>query len=114
MTVTIWHNPRCSKSRDTLALIEAEGIDPTVRLYLKDPPSEGEIETALNELGLPAQDLIRTGEKLYRELGLTSDMEAAMLIKAMAANPILIERPIVFSTGRAVIGRPPRNVLDIL
>ena len=110
---TIWHNPRCSKSRDTLALLEAEGIAPEVRLYLKDAPSKVEIMGALDKLGIPAADLVRTGEKRFRELGLTRDTDAETLIAAMAAHPILIERPVVFHDGKAAIGRPPRAVLEI-
>ena len=114
MSVVIWHNPRCSKSRDTLALLEAEGITPEVRLYLKDPPDPDELSEALGLLGIAARDLIRTGEKRYRELGLTSDTEDEVLIAAMTSEPILIERPIVFNGEKAAIGRPPRAVLDIL
>lgn len=114
MTVTIWHNPRCSKSRDTLALLEDQGITPEVRLYLKDPPTEDEIRTALERLDLQPGDLVRSGEKVFRELGLADDAEPDLLIAAMAATPILIERPVVFSGDRAAIGRPPGAVLDIL
>lgn len=114
MTVTIWHNPRCSKSRDTLALIEDQGIEPKVRLYLKDSPNTSEITKTLDTLGIAPKDLMRTGEKLFRELGLSKDADPALLVAAMAAHPILIERPVVFKGARAAIGRPPRAVLDIL
>jgi arsenate reductase len=110
MAVEIWHNPRCSKSRQTLALL----TDPTVRLYLKDAPSEAEITQALRLLGLPARALLRKGEAIYKELGLADMTDEAQLIAAMAAHPILIERPIVFANGKARIGRPPETVLDIL
>ncbi len=114
MTVTIWHNPRCSKSRGTLALLKAEGIEPEIRLYLKDAPSEDELRDVLGRLGKPASDIVRTGETRMRELGLNGTDEAAVLIAAMSANPILIERPIVIIGDRAAIGRPPEAVLDIL
>ena len=114
MTVTIWHNPRCSKSRDTLALIEAQGIAPDIRLYLKDPPGEREIRDVLTLLDIPAGELVREGETAFRELGLEADAPEDVLIAAMAEYPILIERPVVLAGGRAAIGRPPRAVLDIL
>ena len=110
---TIWHNPRCSKSRDTLKLIEAEGISPTVRLYLKDPPSPEELRDVLLRLGLKADDIIRKGEAVWREINL-SDADEDRLIKALSAHPILIERPIVINGPHARIGRPPSNVIDIL
>ena len=114
MNVTIWHNPRCSKSRDTLALLRAEGIEPEVRRYLDDPPSEAEIRDALGKLGLPASEVIRPGEEVFQDLGLTEDADPDLLIATMAEHPRLIERPIVFISGKAVIGRPPRRVLDFL
>ena len=106
----IWHNPRCSKSRQTLALLE----EPDVRLYLTDPPSEAEIREVLSLLGIEAAALMRTGEKVFKELGLSKSDAPDALIAAMAANPILIERPIVFANGKARIGRPPEAVLEIL
>ncbi len=106
----IWHNPRCSKSRQTLALLEA----PEIRLYLVDPPSEAEIRETLAMLALEPVALMRTGEKLFKELGLRKSDPPDALIAAMAVNPILIERPIVFANGKARIGRPPEAVLDIL
>ncbi len=113
--VTIYHNPRCSKSRQTLALLEARGIEPKVVDYLKDPPSAAELKAILKKLGMRPRDLIRRGEARYSELGLAdralSDDE---LIALMVANPILIERPIVVSGKKAAIGRPPENVLEIL
>ncbi len=113
MSVTIWHNPRCSKSRQTLELLTEAGHTPEIIRYLETPPSASELENALALLGLPAIDLMRTGEKRFRELGLTKTDEAAKLIAAMAENPILIERPVVFANNRAAIGRPPEAVLGL-
>lgn len=109
--IEIWHNPRCSKSRQTLALIADQ--DPKIRKYLEDAPTEAEIHAALEALGLPAAKAIRRGEKTFKELGLADATEDQM-IAAMAAHPILIERPIVFVRGRAAIGRPPEAVLTLL
>ncbi len=106
----IWHNPRCSKSRQTLALLE----DPEIRLYLQDPPSREQIKAALRLLNIPASQLLRSGEARFKELGLGKDTPEDALIDAMAAHPILIERPVVFANGKAAIGRPPEAVLDIL
>lgn len=114
MSVTIWHNPRCSKSRAALKLLEERGIAPTVRLYLQDPPEPDEINAALDTLGIAAIDLVRTGEAAFKEAGLTKKSDAAALVAAMAKHPILIERPVVFATGKARIGRPPEAVLEIL
>jgi arsenate reductase len=115
MTVTIYHNPRCSKSRQTLALLEGKGVTPNVVEYLKTPPSASELKALLKKLGLKARDLLRAGEPLYAELGLQDqDLDEEALIAAMAANPILIERPIVVNGNKAAIGRPPENVLAIL
>ena len=110
---TIWHNPRCSKSRATLALIEEAGITPTIRRYLDDAPSESEIREVLALLGIPAEKLVRKGEALFKELGL-KDADEDTLIKAMAENPKLVERPVVIKDGKASLGRPPESVLDIL
>ena len=115
MTVTIYHNPRCSKSRQTLALLEERGIAPRVVDYLKTPPSAAELKTILKKLGLRPRDLMRKGEPLYAELGLKDrDLDDDALIALMVANPILIERPIVVSGSKAAIGRPPESVLEIL
>lgn len=112
--VTIWHNPRCSKSRQTLALVEAQGITPTVRRYLEDAPSEAEIRAALAALGLRPIEAIRTGEAEFSALSLSKDSPDEVLIRAMAEVPKLIERPIVFAGGKARLGRPPEQVLEIL
>ena len=115
MRTTIYHNPRCSKSRQTLALLEERGIGPRVVDYLKTPPSAAELKTILKKLGLRPRDLIRKGEPLNAELGLKDrDLDDDALIALMVANPILIERPIVVSGGKAAIGRPPESVLEIL
>lgn len=114
MSVTIWHNPRCSKSRMTLKLLEDKGIAPEVRLYLSDAPSEAEIRNVLKQLGIPAIGLMRTGEAAFREAGLTRDSAEGDLIAAMVRHPILIERPVVLKGGKARLGRPPEAVLEIL
>ncbi len=110
---TIWHNPRCSKSRATLELIKGAGIAPEIRLYQDNAPTADEIRAALTLLNIPAASLIRTGETLYKELDLKDASEEA-LIKAMAENPKLIERPVVLANNKAALGRPPESVLDIL
>lgn len=111
--ISIWHNPRCSKSRETLALLTDKGITPEVRLYLDDVPTADELRSALATLGLTAGDLVRRKEALFKELDLAGANDD-QLIDAMVANPKLIERPIVFANGRAALGRPPENVLSIL
>ena len=115
MTVTIYHNPRCSKSRATLQWLEAKGLKPKIVEYLKTPPSAAELKSIIKKLGLKPRDLIRKGEPLYAELGLEDrDLSDDRLIALMAKHPILIERPIVVSGGKAAIGRPPEKVLEIL
>ena len=115
MTWTIWHNPRCRKSRETLALLEDNGITPTVRLYLKDTPSEDEIRIVLGYLDKPAKALVRLKDPIARELNL-KDLpdESDKCVHAMAAHPALIERPVVIRDHRAVLGRPPDAVLELL
>ncbi|MDO5632866.1 MAG: arsenate reductase (glutaredoxin) [Paracoccus sp. (in: a-proteobacteria)] len=114
-TVTIWHNPKCSTSRNALALIRDAGIDPVVRDYQKDPPSVAEIRAALDALGIPARDLIRQKGTPYAELGLGDPgLSDDDLIAAMAAHPILIQRPVVFSARGAVIARPIEAVRKVL
>ena len=115
LMVTIYHNPRCSKSRDTLALIEARGISPTVIHYLDTPPDAATLKSLLGALGLSARELLRRNEADYQTLGLERpECSEAELIAAMVAHPRLIERPIVVVGERAVIGRPPQNVLELL
>ena len=113
MTTTIWHNPRCSKSRQTLALLEERSISPDVRLYLDDAPSTSEIAEVLRQLDIKPWELLRRGEKVFKELGLDKDTADKALIEAMSANPILIERPIVIHGGGAALGRPPESVLGL-
>jgi len=110
----IWHNPRCSKSRETLALLRARGVEPVLRHYLESPPDADEIRAALSALGRPAIDLVRRGEPRFRALGLAAGDSDDWLVAAMAAEPILIERPLVIRNGRAVLGRPPAAVLALL
>lgn len=113
--VTIWHNPRCSKSRATLELLHARGIEPAVVDYQKNPPSTSQIAHALDLLGAKPRDLMRKGEAAYAELGLEDPkFTREQLIDTMATHPILIERPVVFANGKAAIGRPPENVLTIV
>jgi arsenate reductase len=115
MTIEIFHNPRCSKSRATLALLEQRGYEPAIRLYLEEPPDGAELRAILKKLGIGARDLVRKGEAEYRDLGLSDPaLDEAALIAAMAAHPRLIERPIVIAGRRAALGRPPESVLDIL
>ncbi|MEJ2384516.1 MAG: arsenate reductase (glutaredoxin) [Xanthomonadales bacterium] len=115
MTVTLFHNPRCSKSRATLALLQERGIEPDIRLYLEDPPDAAELGRLLDLLGLAPRALMRTGEQAYRDQGLADPgLSDAQLIAAMAATPKLIERPIVLANGKAALGRPPESVLEIL
>lgn len=110
-----YHNPRCSKSRQALALLHERGIEPELVAYLDQPPSAETLRALLGKLGLPARSLMRQGEAIFKTLGLDdAGISDEALIEAMAAHPILIERPIFENGARAVIGRPPENVLDIL
>ena len=114
-SVRIFHNSRCSKSRATLAILEETGADADVINYLDTPPTPDELKHILALLDMTPRALMRTGESVYRELALDStDLSDEELIAAMVANPILIERPIVVANGKAVIGRPPENVREIL
>ena len=112
--IEYWHNPRCSKSRAGLALLEDNGAQVEVRKYLEDAPSADELRAAQSKLGIPAIEMMRTGEKRFKELGLTKTTPDDDLIQAMAENPILIERPLAISGGKAAIGRPPENLLGLL
>lgn len=115
MPLTIYHNPRCSKSRETLALLESKGFAPRIVKYLETPPNADELRTLVAQLGIEVRDLLRTGEAVYAELGLDdpsrSDEE---LLAAIVAHPELMQRPIVVSGDRARIGRPPETVLEII
>ncbi|AIW14732.1 arsenate reductase (glutaredoxin) [Vibrio tubiashii] len=114
MSVVIYHNPRCSKSRQTLALLEEKNIQPEIVKYLETPPSIDELKTLMVQLGVSeVRDMMRTKEDIYKELELKS-ADDETLFKAMVENPKLIERPIVVANGKAKHGRPPEQVLDIL
>ena len=114
-SVIIYHNPRCSKSRQTLALIEEQGVEPKIVKYLETPPSAAELKRVLKKLGLKTRDILRKGEVIYAELGLQDpNLKDDALISAMVANPILIERPIVVSGDKAALARPSEAVLEIL
>ena len=111
----ILHNPRCSKSRKTLALIERAGVEPEVVLYLETPPAADELDEILGKLGLEPMELVRRGEEVYKELGLGQrELSRQEMIELMVANPELIERPVVIAGERAVLGRPPENVNELL
>jgi arsenate reductase len=113
--ITIFHNPRCSKSRAALALLEARRIKPNIVEYLKTPPSPAELKDILTKLGLRPRQLIRRGEAAYAEAGLDDPtLSDSALIQAMARHPILIERPIVSAGSKAVLGRPPEAILALL
>lgn len=115
ITVYIYHNPQCSKSCQALQLLRERGIDPTVIEYLKTPPTEEELRNVLKRLGLGPRNILRSNEKEYKELQLDNPaLTDEQLVAAMAAHPILIERPIIYSEKKGVVGRPPEKVKDIL
>jgi arsenate reductase len=115
MTVTIWHNPRCSKSRQTLELLRRKGIEPAIREYLKEPPSKAEVEKLIDLLGGDAKDLIRDGEPEFKSLGKKkADLGKAEIAKVIAQHPVLLQRPIVVAGKRAAIGLPPEAVLPLV
>jgi arsenate reductase (glutaredoxin) len=115
MSVTIYHNPKCSKSRQTLELLSTKGITPTIIEYIKNPPTVEKLKEILSQLGIAPRDLMRKKEDIYKELELeTLSLSDKDLIDLMVEHPILIERPIVIANGKAVLGRPPQQVLDIL
>ncbi len=113
--ITMYHNPRCSKSRETLSLLAEQGIEPDIVEYLKTPPDAAQLEEILYLLGLEPRALLRTGEAEYQELGLDdAGLGPEQLIQAMVEHPKLIQRPIVLANGKAALGRPPEQVLEIL
>ncbi|MDJ0807655.1 MAG: arsenate reductase (glutaredoxin) [Gammaproteobacteria bacterium] len=115
MSVEIYHNPRCSKSRQTLQLLKDKHIEPEVVEYLKTPPDRATLESILDMLGIQPRDLMRKKEKEYKENNLADpDLSRQQLIDAMIAHPKLIERPIVIKNGKAALGRPPEKVLEII
>ena len=115
MSVKIYHNPRCSKSRQTLQLLQAQGITPEVIEYLKTPPSAEELDAILQKLGMEPRALMRKKESAYKDAGLDNQaLDRQALINGMVSNPTLIERPIVVANNKAAIGRPPEAVLAIL
>ncbi|MEX2963250.1 arsenate reductase (glutaredoxin) [Microbulbifer sp. TYP-18] len=112
---TIYHNPRCSKSRQTMQLLQDRGIEPNTVLYLETPPSATTLAELLRQLGITARDLLRTGEEEYKALQLgEAGLSEAQLIDAMAQHPRLIQRPIVVNGDKAVVARPPEKVLELL
>jgi arsenate reductase len=113
--LTLYHNPRCSKSRGALQLLEARGLTPTIVRYLETPPNAAQLSDLLGKLGIGARQLLRSGEDQYRTLNLADPaLSEAQLIETMVAHPQLIERPILIVGSKAVIGRPPEKVLEIL
>ena len=113
--ITLYHNPRCSKSRQTLQLLEENGVTPEVILYLDTPPNAEEIKTLLKKLGISARELLRKGEDAYKENNLSdTSLSDDILISAMTNSPKLIERPIAVSGSKAVLGRPPENVMQLI
>ncbi|MFV0456214.1 MAG: arsenate reductase (glutaredoxin) [Pseudomonas sp.] len=113
--LTLYHNPRCSKSRSALELLEGRGLAPTIIRYLETPPTAAELQDVLNKLGIAPRQLLRTGEDEYKQLNLADpDLSDEQLIEAMVAHPRLIERPILVAGDRATVGRPPEKVLEIL
>lgn len=113
--ITIYHNPRCSKSRQTLALIEEHGIEPKIELYLDRVPSKSTLRQLLKKLGISARDLLRKSEDAYKNLRLSdTSLSEDALLDAMVSEPKLIERPIVVAGDKAVLGRPPENVLELI
>jgi arsenate reductase len=111
---TIYHNPKCTKSRATLALLQEHGIQPTVIEYLQTPPTAAELEAIIGKLGITPEQLVRKGEEVYKANYAGRTLTDALWIEAMLSHPILIERPIVVTGNRAVIGRPPENINQLL
>lgn len=115
MNVTIYHNPRCSKSRQTLELLRRQGLEPNIIEYLKTPPGKSDMAGILALLGLRPRELMRKKEAEYKANGLDSpELSDEQLLDALLEHPVLIERPIVLANGKAAVGRPPENVLEII
>ena len=116
MDFELFHNPRCGKSREALKILQKKGVEPKVRLYLSDPPTPKELSDILRKLGIRAAELIRFREEIASELGIkpSDDRPDSEWVKLMVENPILIERPILISSNKAVIGRPPEAVLKLI
>lgn len=115
MSITLYHNPRCSKSRQTLQLLQEKGVEPEQVLYLDTPPSTTELRELLRKLGMTPRQLLRKGEDAYKALSLADEgLPDSTLLQAMSENPKLIERPIVVKGDKAVLGRPPENALELL
>ncbi len=111
---TIYHNPRCSKSRQTLALLREQGVEPRIVEYLQAPPTAAELKAILTKLGLKPEQVVRKGEEVFKRKYAGTALTDAQWIKAMTTDPVLIERPIVVAGRRAVLGRPPENVQLLL
>ena len=114
MTVSIYHNPKCSKSRETLALLRNHGVEPRIVEYLKAPPTAAELKAIVGKLGIQPEQLVRKGEEIYKAKYAGRTLSDAQWIEAMVKDPILIERPIVVAGRRAAIGRPPESILPLL
>ena len=112
--IKIWHNSRCSKSRNALQLLEEKNLDFEVKEYLKQIPSKEELKSVLSQLGISAKELLRSGEDIYKQLNLKSETNEDKIIEAMIENPKLIERPIIIKDGKAVIARPIENLEELL
>ncbi len=113
-TITLYHNPRCSKSRETLALLRERGVEPDVVEYLKTPPTADDVRRLVKQLGVAPHDILRTNEAPYKELGLSKESTLDEIAEAVAAHPILLQRPIAVRGDKAAMGRPPENVLPLL
>ena len=112
--ITIWHNPRCSKSRQALAILDENGCEKEIVKYLEQTPNKSEIKKVLGMLGISARELMRTKEDIYKELDLKNEHNEEKLIEAMANNPKLIERPVIIKGNKAIIARPPEKALELL
>ncbi len=112
--ITLYHNPRCSKSRNAKALLEEQGVELSIIEYLKTPPGVAELKTLARQLQVPVREMMRSNENIYRELQLDKTTSDEALFEAIAEHPILLQRPIAVAGRRAIIGRPPENVLELL